>query len=163
MLRRFYRALEAKHGPFDEVGREYGRLAAEAWWGAVAASGEALGTVTKRRYGKGRRPSVQMLDRRLKRQGLGATTFDALVKRLEELGAGASQRTLASALKAHGNGNGIASPAKQLARKVSNHGLESSGDGEAREPRAARATSFTEGNTGDVTGTGTSPARGNEA
>lgn len=84
-LQNFLRSLEARFGQLDVVGFEYARFATEAWWSASQASEAALTQGARRRHGRGRRPSLQELDRRMKRQGLGFGTFDQLVRRLEEL------------------------------------------------------------------------------
>jgi hypothetical protein len=97
-LRGFLRSLEARYGPFDGVGRQYARLAAEAWWSATRASGEAIEATVKREQGRGRR-TMQGVDRRRKRAGLNVGTFDQLVRRLDELAAG-RKRTLAKVLAA---------------------------------------------------------------
>jgi hypothetical protein len=83
------RALAARLGPFpDWLTRTYAQLAVEAGWTARVASASAIAEDVKRRRGRGRRPSLQALDRRLKRQWLGVEAFDRLVRRLEELAAG---------------------------------------------------------------------------
>jgi hypothetical protein len=96
-LRAFYRALKARMGVLDALTLEYARLAAEALWLAKQSSTAALVEGTKRKYGKGRRPNLPALDRRLKRAGLQVGTVDQLVRRLEEL-AGKRTRSLATAL-----------------------------------------------------------------
>lgn len=85
-LKAVLRELQARVGPFrDRLTRRYAKLAAEAWWTAEQASGAAVEVGVKRQHGRGRRPSLQAFDRRLKRQGLGVEAFDKLVRRLEEL------------------------------------------------------------------------------
>ncbi len=85
-LRAFLRALSARLGPFpDRVSRAYAQLAAETWWTAQGASSAAVKESVKRCHGRGRRPSLQALDRRLKRQGLSVEAFDKLMSRLEGL------------------------------------------------------------------------------
>jgi hypothetical protein len=97
-LRRFYRGLKARWGPFDAVEEEHARLSVETWWAAREASGAAITEGVKRRYGKGRRPNQPALDRRFKRQGLGVATFDQMLRRLEDLSGGA-KRDLGRALR----------------------------------------------------------------
>ena len=46
----------------------------------------------KRRHGKGRRPTLQAIHRRLKRQGLGVGALDQMLRRLEELTAARQER-----------------------------------------------------------------------
>lgn len=71
----------------------------EAGWTARDASESAIAEAVKRRQGRGRRPSRQALDRRLKRQGLGVELFDRLMQRLEAL-AGARPPTADDSLAA---------------------------------------------------------------
>jgi hypothetical protein len=99
-LRAMFRTLEARFGLRDRLAAEYARLATEAWGTASQASEAALAEGAKRRHGRGRRPSLQALDRRQKRQALSVGSFDQLVRRLHEL----AQRTgpgpdLAAALR----------------------------------------------------------------
>ena len=85
-LRRFLASLRRRHGPFtDFLGWEFARLTTETWWTAQAASASALAEGSKRRNGRGRRPTLQALDRRLKRQGLGIGTLMQMLDRLEQL------------------------------------------------------------------------------
>lgn len=101
-LKAFLRSLEARLGPFhDGVTRRYAKLATEAWWTAERASESAVTEGVKRRHGRGRRPSLQALDRRMKRQGLGVGTFDQMIRRLEELAAARKPPTLAEVLSQH--------------------------------------------------------------
>lgn len=105
-LKAFLRSLEARCGAFpDRLTRRYAKLATEAWWTAEQASASAVVEGVKRRHGRGRRPSLQAFDRRLKRQGLGVEAFDKLVRRLEEL--------------AHRNGHG-----GNLAAELARQGLD---------------------------------------
>jgi hypothetical protein len=96
-LLRFYRGLEARFGPFDQVARQHARLTTEAWWSASQASEAALVESAKRRHGRGRRPTGQAVDRAMRRAGLNVGTFDQMVRRLEELTS--SKRDLATALR----------------------------------------------------------------
>lgn len=85
-LRTFLRSTVSRCGPpADEVTWEHMILTTECWWAAREASGSALAEGMKRRHGKGRRPTLQAIDRRLKRQGLGISALDQMVRRLEEL------------------------------------------------------------------------------
>jgi hypothetical protein len=85
-LRAKYRMLRRRYGPFNDVlTKDWARLTVETWWTATAASEAAMAETLKRRDGKGRRPPLQAIDRRLKRQGLGVGTFDSMLHRLEEL------------------------------------------------------------------------------
>lgn len=84
-LRRFLAALHSRYGPMDLLSSEWARLTAELWFTTAQASEAALAEGAKRRHGKGRRPTAQDVDRRLKRQGLGVTTLDSMLRRLEEL------------------------------------------------------------------------------
>jgi hypothetical protein len=85
-LRTYQRALVSRCGPPDDATVwEHMILTTECWWTGREASSSALVEGTKRRHGKGRRPTLQALDRRLKRQGLGVSTLDQMLRRLEEL------------------------------------------------------------------------------
>ena len=98
-LKDFLRTLEARCGPFrDRVTRGYAKLTTEAWWTAQQASTTAVAEGVKRLHGRGRRPSLQHFDRRLKRQWLGVEGFDKLVRRLEELGGERKPLSLAELL-----------------------------------------------------------------
>ena len=95
-LKAFLGSLETRCGPFgDRLTRRYAKLATEAWWTAEQASASAVIEGVKRKHGRGRRPSLQALDRRLKRQGLSVEAFDKLVARLEALAGERRQPTLA--------------------------------------------------------------------
>jgi hypothetical protein len=96
-LKRFYRALDRRFGPFDAVAREYAKATCAAWWSARYASEAAMESANKRRVGTGRRPKAQVVDRAMKRAGLNTKTFDELMRRLEELAGG--KRDLAAALR----------------------------------------------------------------
>lgn len=84
-LRSFLRALQARYGPFDQLAWRWAILTTETWWTTLQASEAAVAESVKRRSGKGRRPTAQAVDRRLKRQGLGVGSLDAMLRRLEEL------------------------------------------------------------------------------
>jgi hypothetical protein len=85
-MRSYFRALDARYGPFrDAVVFEHARLTTEAWWAAAYASGVAIVEIGNRQRGRGRRPNHQAIDRRLKRAGLGSGTLDQMLRRLEEL------------------------------------------------------------------------------
>lgn len=84
-FRAHYRALEGKHGPFDPVTREYAGAVA-AWWVEFRGDELALEEADHaRREGKGRRPSTSAIARLKKRAGLSWGSYDAALKRLEEL------------------------------------------------------------------------------
>jgi IS4 transposase len=85
-LRTYLRALVSRCGPPDDATVwEHMILTTEVWWTGREASSSALVEGTKRRHGKGRRPTLQAIDRRLKRQGLGVSALDQMLRRLEEL------------------------------------------------------------------------------
>jgi hypothetical protein len=84
-LRRYLRSLVRRYGPFgDEDAWELARLTTEAWWTAKDASTNALLEEAKRKHGRGRRPTLQAIDRRQKRQGLGSGTWMQMLAHLEE-------------------------------------------------------------------------------
>lgn len=98
-LRRYFRALKARYGPFrDLVACEDAREATEAWWRARYASGVALVEATKRRRGKGRRPNLQAIDRRFKRAYLAGEERRETVRGLAELAARRPSPALAALL-----------------------------------------------------------------
>src|SRR5262245_36026869 len=110
-LRAFLRSTVLRVGPpADEVIWQHMLLLTETWWTAREASASALVEGMKRRHGKGRRPTLQAIDRRLKRQGLGISALDQMVRRLEELTAArkrpATPAELVERLRAGVSGNG---------------------------------------------------------
>jgi len=84
-FRLHYQALEARLGPFDKVTSHYAGAAAVLWCEfrqdiLALESAEQL-----RQDGKGRRPSVQSIARLKKRAALTWGSYDAALRRLEEL------------------------------------------------------------------------------
>src|SRR5438105_623967 len=76
-MRALLRELDATHGPLStRLQREAAKLAVEAWYAATASSGAAVQAASKRASGRGRRPSAQQVDRRMKRAALQAASFD---------------------------------------------------------------------------------------
>lgn len=86
-FREHYTALEQRLGPFDPVSRQYAGAAA-ALWVTFRQDTTALDEAERaRRQGKGRRPSTSAIARLKKRQGLSWQSYDAALRRLEELAA----------------------------------------------------------------------------
>jgi hypothetical protein len=77
--------VSRRGAPADAVVWEHMILTTEVWWTGREASSSAVLEGTKRRHGKGRKPTLQAIDPRLKRQGLGVSTLDQMLRRLEEL------------------------------------------------------------------------------
>jgi len=102
-LRGYMRALVARYGPvFDAVAWEHAKLTVETWWATRAASSSALHEIVSRAHGKGRRPGLPAVDRRMKRAGLQLGSYADMVDRLEALGG--AKRDLATALRKHAEG-----------------------------------------------------------
>jgi hypothetical protein len=55
------------------------------WWSFAQATMELAELEGKRRVGRGRRPSVQAIERLRKRQGVAFQSYDAALTRLEAL------------------------------------------------------------------------------
>jgi hypothetical protein len=106
-LRRYLRALECRYGPFaDEDAWELARLTTESWWTAKDASTNALLEGAKRKHGRGRRPTLQAIDRRQKRQGLGSGTWMQMRSQLADMAAAVRKpRALADVIR-HRRGGG---------------------------------------------------------
>jgi hypothetical protein len=84
-FREHYRALEQRLGTFDSVCREYAGAVA-ALWCEFRSDTLALEAAEKARdEGQGRRPSAQMIARLKKRAALSWGSYDAALRRLEEL------------------------------------------------------------------------------
>jgi hypothetical protein len=82
-----YVALERRLGPFDPILRNYAGAIA-ALWVTFRQDATALQDAERaRRQGRGRRPSTQAISRLKKRQGLSWGSYDAALRRLEELAA----------------------------------------------------------------------------
>ena len=93
-LRVYFRALEAKYGPFsDRVTSAQAKLVCELWRAASSASEAAVSEASKRRAGRGRRPSLQHVGRQQKRQALSVGSYDAALDRLEQMTGGARRPT----------------------------------------------------------------------
>jgi hypothetical protein len=97
--RAHFHALKAKLGPFDAVTRAYAQAATAMWWSFAQATMELGDLEAKRRTGRGRRPSVQAVERLRKRQGVAFQSYDAALKRLEELAVSHRTPTLAEAIR----------------------------------------------------------------
>ncbi len=83
--RRAYDALEAEYGPFSALARlEAGRVAL-LWVQLQAASHGLVEAQRRRRLGKGRRPSIQQVERFARRQGLADGSYAQGLTKLREL------------------------------------------------------------------------------
>jgi hypothetical protein len=84
-FRDHYRALEQRLGAFDSVCREYAGAVA-ALWCEFRTDTLALESAEKaRNEGQGRRPSTQAIARLKKRAALSWGSYDAALRRLEDL------------------------------------------------------------------------------
>lgn len=84
-FREHYRALETRLGSFDSVCRDYAGGVA-ALWCEYRSDVFALEVAeTARQDGQGRRPSVQAIARLKKRAALSWGSYDASLRRLEDL------------------------------------------------------------------------------
>jgi hypothetical protein len=83
--RRFLGELEAKHGPFDSVTRDYAASVAVLRMGWQTAESEVSDARQRRREAKGRRPSSAQVARLRKRASLEWQSFDAALATLREL------------------------------------------------------------------------------
>lgn len=81
--RAHWRSLKAKYGPFDGPTRAYAQAVTAMWWSFAQATMELAELEAKRRTGRGRRPSVQAIERLRKRQGVAFQSYDAALARLE--------------------------------------------------------------------------------
>jgi hypothetical protein len=94
-LRAYYRSIAGRYGPFrDRIVSEQARLVTEAWWVAVHASRTAITEATKRQHGRGRRPGQPAVNRAMRRSALQGGTYDAALRRLEELSGGERKPTV---------------------------------------------------------------------
>ena len=99
-----YRALAQQLGPFDDVTRAYAGSTA-ALFVTFKRDTEALVDAERARHaGKGRRPSNQAIARLKKRQGLSWGSYDAALRRLQEMAASRPRTTrFADAARAEGS------------------------------------------------------------
>jgi hypothetical protein len=80
-----YSALEQRLGAFDSVCREYAGAVAVLWCEFRADTLALEAAEDARHGGKGRRPSTQAIARLKKRAALSWGSYDAALRRLEEL------------------------------------------------------------------------------
>lgn len=89
-----YRALDQRFGPFDALTRlEAGKTAA-LWVTFRQATERLREAVQARETGRGRRPNAAAIRTLEKRQGLAQSSYDAALRRLEELCANAPRPDL---------------------------------------------------------------------
>jgi hypothetical protein len=69
----------------DSVTLAYAQAVVAMWWSFAQSTMELAELEAKRRAGRGRRPSVQAIERLRKRQGVAFQSYDAALRRLEEL------------------------------------------------------------------------------
>lgn len=84
-FREHYRALESRLGTFDPVCREYAGAVAALWCEFRTDTLALEAAEQARRVGQGRRPSTQAIARLKKRAALSWGSYDAALRRLEEL------------------------------------------------------------------------------
>ena len=80
-----YTGLVERFGPFDAFLRTYASGVSALWVEFQTSTQLLEETERARAEGKGRRPSAARLSHLKKRQGLAWQTYDAAVRRLEEL------------------------------------------------------------------------------
>jgi hypothetical protein len=80
-----YRALSERLGPFDPLSREAAGMTASAWVTYRQATKRLTEATSDRETGRGRRPSAAAIRALEKRQGLAQGSYDAALRRLEEL------------------------------------------------------------------------------
>jgi len=80
-----YRALTARGLVPDAMTRQYGSAVAALWVDWQAAERTLAEAQRQRRVGRGRRPSAAGIARLQKRVGLAWGSYDAALRRLEEL------------------------------------------------------------------------------
>jgi hypothetical protein len=97
--RAHWRSLKAKYGPFDGPTRAYAEAVTAMWWSFAQATMELGELEGKRRNGRGRRPSVQAVERLRKRQGVAFQSYDAALRRLEELAGSRKAPTIAEVIR----------------------------------------------------------------
>lgn len=105
-FREAYRGLEARlAGPFDAVTRQYAAGVSALWveWRSDKLAQEEAERA--RQAGRGRRPSVQEIARLKKRAALSWGSYDAALRRLEELAAKRPAQSFAEAI-ANAGGSG---------------------------------------------------------
>lgn len=84
-FREHYRALETRLGAFDPVCRDYAGGVAALWCEYRSDTFALEQAETARLEGKGRRPSNQAIARLKKRAALSWGSYDAALRRLEDL------------------------------------------------------------------------------
>jgi hypothetical protein len=104
--RAHWRSLKAKYGPFDGPTRAYAEAVTAMWWSFTQATMDLAELEAKRRQGRGRRPSVQAIERLRKRQGVAFQSYDAALRRLEELAATRKTPGLAEVIRQRHGGGG---------------------------------------------------------
>lgn len=82
-----FRALAERFGPFDAFTRQYAGLVAAAWVGYRQATERLADATRTRQEGRGRRPNLATIRALEKRVGLAQSSYDAALRRLEELSA----------------------------------------------------------------------------
>jgi hypothetical protein len=96
--RRHFLELTERYGPLDGVARSFASGVARLWVGYLQDSAAVDAAVRAREVGTGRRPSVALIARLRKRQGLSWGSYDSGLKRLEELAGDRPRGTFADAV-----------------------------------------------------------------
>src|SRR5437870_11707474 len=96
---RHFRELADKLGPFDSVTRTYAGAVAALWVTFRRDTITLEDAQRARQAGRGRRPSTSAIIRLEKRQGLSWGSYDAALRRLEELSASRSNHDPLAAVR----------------------------------------------------------------
>ena len=93
--RAHYQQAVNRFGVLTGLTRDLAIAETELWWVFTEASQELAHVETKRRHGRGRRPNVAAIEKLRRRQGIAFQSWDAALKRLEELAESGRGRGLA--------------------------------------------------------------------
>ena|SRR5690349_6451164 len=97
---RDYHALERRNGPFDDDVLAQQAIGVVMFHHEFQASAGGLRRAQEQRtQGKGRRPSPREIERLKRRMGLSWQTYDAALRRLEDLAAARKPRSFADAAR----------------------------------------------------------------
>jgi hypothetical protein len=80
-----FRALKSKFGPFDPMLRSYAGSVSALYVGWRESTEAVARGQWLRQKGKGRRPSVAQIERLKRRQGLAWISYDAALRRFQEM------------------------------------------------------------------------------
>ena len=102
--RAHYRRLLDRFGPLVGIARDYAVAETEMWFVFALVSEELAAAQAKRANCRGRRPSVQAVERLRKRQGVAFESWNTALGRLDELARqDRKPRSLADEIRARHN------------------------------------------------------------